>query len=179
MENNIFDSGIKPGGLRDIVEVKILICYLLKNTKTGLTKDQINEVLQKEEVANYFMANSAISELIKTGNIEEKDGSLFLTADGERVSALLELDIPRTVREKTVKSAIRLLIKNQREKENKIEIVKTESGYNANFTICDADEELMKLTVSVADALQAEKLKEKFLENPAKVYEGVIELLTD
>lgn len=179
MGNNIFDSGIKPGGLRDIVEVKILICYLLKNVKTGLTKAQINEVLQKEEVANYFTVNDAISELIKTGNIEEREETLFITESGRRAAELLELDIPKSVREKTVNSTIKLLVRNQREKENKVETEKTENGYNITFKVLDIDEELMKLTLFVGDTLQVENLKKKFLENPAKIYEGIIELFTD
>ena len=60
-----------------------------------------------------------------------------------------------------------------------METEKTENGYNITFKVLDTDEELMKLTLFVGDTLQVEKLKKKFLENPAKIYEGIIEMFTD
>jgi len=33
MANDTFSEGIAPGGLRDRADIKLLVCYLLKNTQ--------------------------------------------------------------------------------------------------------------------------------------------------
>lgn len=174
-----FGSGVRPGGLRNIMQLKILVCYLLNVIKAGLTREQLSEVLQGEEVANYFLTVDAVADLIKTGNITEENGVLKIAESGRRIAELLELDIPKSVREKTANSAVKLMTKARRESENSIDIVTDGEGTKVNFTMFDNDGELMKLMISVGDVFQAEKLKERFLEDPARVYEGVISLLTD
>lgn len=179
MAEDRFASGVRPGGLRDVMQLKILVCYLLNVVKSGLTREQLSEVLQGEEVANYFLTVDAVADLIKTGNITDENGVLKIAESGHRIAELLELDVPKSVREKTANSAIKLMTKARRESENRIDITSEGEGTKVTFTMFDNDGELMKLSVSVGDVFQAEKLKERFLEDPVKVYEGVISLLTD
>ena len=54
MDNDAFSLGVAPGGLKDRAEIKLMVCYLLKTLNKSLTRTQISEILQYNEIANYF-----------------------------------------------------------------------------------------------------------------------------
>ena len=150
MEFDAFDAGIELGGLRTREDIKLLICYLVKSVD-GLTKSILNETMQESGLANYFEVNGALSELVRYGNItvEYKDDEelLFITENGREAAETLETNLPRTVREKAINSAIRLMTLARRQQENKITVEKTDKGYLVTFSLQDGEDELMKLTV--------------------------------
>ena len=100
MENDSFSEGIELGGLRTKNEIKILIGYLLGRLDTPLTREQLDEVICGEELANYFEMSQALSELADNGNVIIKDNDLVITDKGKKNSETLEHDIPFTVRER-------------------------------------------------------------------------------
>ena len=49
-----FAGGIEIGGLRNMLDIKILICYILKSVKVPMKRAQICDTLQKTGLVNYF-----------------------------------------------------------------------------------------------------------------------------
>ena len=47
-----FSAGVAPGGLRNIQEIKILICYIFDKLDKPLTKNDVTSILQSYEIAN-------------------------------------------------------------------------------------------------------------------------------
>lgn len=182
MDNNTFSQGVAPGGLREKTEIKLLICYLLKKLKMSLTRTQINEILQEYRIANYFEVNTAISELVSAdqliSNIADGDEVITLTARAELDIGLLERDLPRSVKEKALKSAHMILKRERIEKESIVEVRALEHGYHVCFTVNEMDTELLKLTVYVADEDQIETAKRNFYNNACEIYSGIISSLT-
>ena len=182
MDNNTFSQGVAPGGLREKTEIKLLICYLLKKLKRSLTRTQINEILQEYRIANYFEVNTAISELVSAdqliSNIDNGDELITLTARAELDIGLLERDLPRSVKEKTLKSAHMILQRERIEKESIVEVKALDHGYHVTFTVNDMDTELLKLTVYVADEDQIEISKRNFYNKACEIYSGIISSLT-
>lgn len=178
-----FDEGIEPGGLRSRSEIKILVCYLLKNIDKPVSKAQINEIMLENGLANYFEVNQAISDLVKNGSIEwnfENDEQFFyLTENGKAAAQMLESNLPRAVREKAINTAIRLMTRARREQENQIEVEKAENGgYHVTFRIFDMNDELLSLKIFVADSMQVETVRQNFLNDPVKLYSNIISSLT-
>ncbi|NCC88030.1 MAG: DUF4364 family protein [Clostridia bacterium] len=180
-EFDAFNEGVEPGGLRNRNEIKILVCYVLKTLESTITKQQINEVMQSQGLANYFEVNQAISELLSQGSIDcdyvEDKENLTVTEMGRRVAFELERDLPRTVREKAIKSAIKILTIAKNEQENKIEITPLENGCHITFIMEDKQDVMMKLTIYVADRAQAELVRKNFLEDPTRVYSNILSSL--
>lgn len=48
-----FTAGVKPGGLTDDTQIRILLCYLIK-TAGPLTRDTLQGALLQEQLVNYF-----------------------------------------------------------------------------------------------------------------------------
>ena len=182
LEYDAFDEGIEPGGLRSRNEIKVLVCYLLKSIEQPISKQLINEILQENSLAKYFEINQADSDLVRAGSLEEAaqegDTVYRVTDQGRSAAQTLEVNLPRSVREKAVNAAIRLLTRAKREQENRIDIEKLENGYHVTFTIYDSTDELLKLTIFVADSMQVETVRKNFLNDPVKLYSNIIASLT-
>ncbi|MBQ5969997.1 MAG: DUF4364 family protein [Clostridia bacterium] len=182
MEQNAFSEGVALGGLRDQSEIKLLICYLIKALGRPLSRGQINEILQEYPVANYFEVNQAMSELVKNGTVvselQNDEEVLSLTPRMALDVETIERSLPRTIREKAVAAALQVLTRERIKRESRVEVTALSPGYHVTFTIIDADTELMKLTVYVADARQIEVVKRNFYDHAVDLYSDVISVLT-
>ena len=147
MEYDSFSEGIELGGLRTKNEIKILIGYLLSRLDTPLTREQLDEIICGEELANYFEMSQALSELADNGNVIIKENELIITDKGKKNSETLEHDIPFTV------------------------------SCNVTISVVDADDEIMSVKLFVADYDQALAVKERFLEDPVRIYSNIVALL--
>ena len=165
-----FSAGVEPGGLRNRNEIKVLIAFLLKNTERGLSRRQLMEVIQREGLANYFEASQALESLIE--GPDGLDEPLSLTEAG-KTAASIENELPRAVRDKALATAEELLKQERRMRETPVEIIPLENGCNVKFIFND----LMTLTLYVADTEQAQSVKEKILADPESLYSAVIEQL--
>ena len=184
VEFDAFASGIEYGGLRNMLEIKILICYMLTMVKEPMTREQLADCFQKTGLVNYFDLNTAVDELLKTGGVIYEDkyldaNALFITERGKGIALTLETSLTKSTRDRAVNSAIKLLSRARAERETTVDIIKTETGYNVTFVIEGFGEKLMSLSLYAPDALQAEQLKEGFLNDPAKVYESIIDHLVE
>lgn len=182
MEQNTFNEGVAPGGLREKSEIKLLVCYLLKKLDRPVSRTKINEILQENAVANYFETNEAISELVKTGNItstlEDGDEIFAITPKAMYEVGTIEKSLPRTIRERTVSTALKIFARDRIERESKVDVTPLENGFHVSFTIEDVGTQLLKLTVFVADMSQVELVKRNFFNNAVSIYSDIISSLT-
>ncbi len=176
-----FASGIDFGGLRSMLEIKILICYILDSVKTPMKRNQICDVLQKTGLVNFFDTNSAIDELLESRAIIEEDyvgePHLVTTAKGSNSAKELEKQLLPGVRDRAVKAALNIVARARSERENKVEIDKVDNGYDVTFVIESNGEKMLSLTLNVADEWQAEQLKDGFLDDPGALYADIINRL--
>ncbi len=181
--SNTFIAGVDPDGLKDISDIKCMICYIISSVKEPLTKALINDILQDDySLANYFEVNQALSELIRSGTLitqkQDKEEILLLNKDAVEPTMFLKNSLPKTIRDKAINCAVKLLTRSKIERENKISIEKLDKGYNITFGLFDMNTEFMKLTLYVSDECQVEAVKENFLSDPSKFYSTVIQALT-
>lgn len=177
-----FASGIVYGGLRNMLEIKILVCYMLDKVKEPMSRKQLCDCLQDTGLVNYFDLNTAIDELLNAKMICEveylDEACLSVTEAGRSNSKELQTVLTHTTRERSVKAALKLLARARAERETTVKIEKTETGYNVTFIIEALGDEMMSLSLYVADILQAEQLKDEFLNDPAGLYTLIIDKLT-
>ena len=176
-----FAGGIDFGGLRSILEIKILICYILDSVKTPMTRNQICDVLQKTGLVNFFDANSALDELLENNTVKEEEyvGEMHLvvTAKGSNSAKELEKQLLPGVRDRAVKVALNTIARARSERENTVDVKKVENGYDVTFVIESNGDKLLSLTLNVSDEWQAEQLKDGFLDDPGALYSDIINRL--
>ena len=171
VEFDAFAGDIALGGLRSMLEIKILVCYMLSRVKEPMTRKQLCDCLQEEGLVNFFDLNEAIDDLLKQKMLQEEEylneTCLTVTEAGRSNAETLETTLTNTLRERSVKSALKMLSRAKAERETNVEIEKTETGYNVTFKIEGLGENLLTVSLYAADILQAEQLKENFLNNPS------------
>ncbi len=181
MENEAIAEGISPGGLNSDLEIKILICYLLKSIGRPISKTQLNSAVSGHGLVNYFDLSGALSELLRSEHIrlvEDGGEECYTTTPlGEQTADSLGKSIPASVKEKALGACMRLLARLQTEKETAVSIDKTDDGFVVHCAILDEGTDLMHLSLFVPDLLQAEKVKEQFLAAPGPFYEELMETL--
>lgn len=182
MDHTVFTAGVNPGGLTSDYEIKVLICHILKEIAAPMTFDEINSILQSESLVNYFEFAQAISLLSASGHIapiKNDAGSAFEITDlGTKTALTFEKDLPRAVREKALKAAQNLRLRKRLEKENEVNITKTDDGYSVELKITDIGTDLLKLAIFVPGYEQSLAVKENFLRDPAYFYRAAVALVT-
>ncbi len=174
-------------GIRSTEKIKILVCYIMNTVKAPLSRSLIQSVLYDNGIANYFEISQAVDDLLGVNAIEasgsENGEALFeINEKGIKIAEELEKELSVYIKNKAVKAAMLTLLYEKRKKENHVEITKlSDKRYRLDITMysgMEKDDELLKVSVYVTDAVQAEAMKNSFINNPVTLYEKVIEGLT-
>ena len=180
MKFDAFTAGISPGGLRSSADIKLLICYIFSSVGDSVSKNEVIEAIQLNNLANYFEVNAAFSDLLENGNlIEDKDsGMIRVTEKGKMISDQLETTLPLSVREQALSATINVLSHVKMKKENHVEIKQDTKGYSVTCRIPDGDVELFSFSVHLPDRLQADLVEKNFYENPEIIYKFMLAVIT-
>lgn len=178
MKSKKNDEQFVPGMLTNITDVKIIICYLLKTIGEPMDKEKIIEMVFANDIATYFDVRSAVIELIESGNItEDKEGYLSVTQTGINTADELESALPLTTRSKIIREGVKINNLAKRAKGNRANVEVTPEGIFVKCELLDGENDVMTFKMLVADEMQAQLIKEQFMENPAAVYQKFINSL--
>ncbi len=179
MQRDAFSAGVEPGGLHSHHEIKILICYMLSGIYEPLPRSAILDILSGDGMANFFDAAAAIDDLVERGNLSETEGGLLsVTASGKHAATTLADMIPFTLRERSVDAALRLLARQHSERDNRAEIAPAPNGgWTVTCSVGNATP-LLRFELLVGDELQAEQVRDRFLNDPLLLYQSMIGILT-
>jgi hypothetical protein len=181
-EYNAFTGGVEPGGLRNVTEIRLIVCYILSKANGMITKENILFILQKDGIANYFEINTAITELIKNNHLETKIVDdieyYFITELGKTAVKTLQSSLPFSIKEKTAAATLELLARLKKEKENIVKIEKFNNGYYVTCDIFDGTNVLLSTKLYVTDKDQANLVKEEFINNAEIIYKAIMTLYT-
>ena len=175
-----FMAGVEPGGLTNVQEIRILLCYMLNSVAAPIPRDALTDIITAGGMANYFDTEDAIEDLIRLQHlVQTEDRLVATTVTGNQIGESLGVRIPYTLRERSVKAALQLLKRREVERDNKAEIRKLEEGgYAVTCTVMDGERSLLSVTLRVSDPWQAEQIKEQFLTDPALLYRSNLAVLT-
>ncbi|WP_050698773.1 DUF4364 family protein [Anaeromassilibacillus senegalensis] len=182
MDYDAFTGGVEPGGLRTKNQIRILICYLLSSVDAPLSREDVIHIMQDNGLANYFEIADAVAELLANGNLMEDPQHpelLTATPQAHMIAKQLDAAVPIAVREHAVSAAANLLAAAKRERENKVEIRRTDNGYNVVCHVSGGDMELMSFTLYVPDLYQARMVKRNFHRAPENVYRILLAAVTN
>ena len=100
-----FTAGVRPGGLTDDTQIRMLLCYLVK-VAGPVKRETMQGALLQEQLVNYFEFADALAEVEKQQLVTvDEDGRYTITRRGTTVADTLAYDLPRTVRESAIRAA--------------------------------------------------------------------------
>ena len=165
----------------ELAENKLLMLYVLKAINEPISNTQLTEIILENNFINYFTFQQYLSELEESKFVEYHKANdknlLVLTKQGDTVLSLFK---SRLSPSKT--SLIDQYIKE------KIESIKKELTIHADYTLGDNDSFivdlkavenqslLMELKLSVPSKNQAVAICSKWKDNPAEIYNSIINI---
>ncbi len=173
------DVGI--GGVRSRLGIRVLLCYILKNVKSEVSRSAFSEILRSSELVNFFEINPALDMLFESGLVtrtEKEDDDYFsITDEGISVADKLQTEIPLTAREKALAVAFEVVARERLKGSVDYVIEKAENGCYVTLTVRDGDTLMLETKLFSADGMQAQLVGENFMKHPEKLYEGIIDAL--
>ena len=129
-----FMGGVKAGGLRSVSSISLLVSYIVANLGGSVTADVIEKATAEGMLANHFEVSDAISKLIKSGIIIEKeDGALEISKEVNADIELIEKDLPYTVRVNAIRLCQKIIAKETFKRENETEIIENGDAFSVGF----------------------------------------------
>ncbi|MDK2801927.1 MAG: DUF4364 family protein [Oscillospiraceae bacterium] len=176
-------AGVGPGGIREIYDAKILICYTLSCIKDKITKEQMASIFYNEGFVNYFLFSDAIGDLLKSNHIsiDEYNGKKFLKIQnlGIETADRLRNNIPNSLRKKVVRLTVKFLAEYRKNKDYISTIHKVEDGYVLECRITDIGTDLLSFKIFAPDINQAEFMESKFKQSPIEIYKIFLNTISD
>ena len=182
--NDAFTAGVRPGGLTNSTEIRLLLCYLVKNAGP-IRRTEIENALMEEALVNYFEIGSCLDDITRQKLVCVKPGPdgverYSITEKGRRVAQELAYDLPRSVRERAVAAVLRSQTWARKEAEYSARISEKADGHcSVRCTVKALDQELFCLDLGTPDRLSAELVKKQFILNGNEIYQMLITKLTE
>lgn len=177
--SNAFTAGVKPGGLTNNTEIRLLLCYIIKNVP-GLSRTEIQTAIVEEELANYFELASAMDDILTQELAFVTDDTYTITEKGAKVAALLAYDLPTSVREAATAAVIRKQTWNKKAANYHAEISELPDGqFAVACTIEGIGTDAFSLTLAMPDALTAAQIRDQFILRGSEVYALLLNQLTE
>ncbi|MEG2596816.1 MAG: DUF4364 family protein [Oscillospiraceae bacterium] len=177
-----FIAGIAPGGIKEVYEVKILICYLLHSVEFPLSQQNLGEIFSADEAVDYFTFVTALNELKASGHlytmIVEEEEQYRLTELGVETALNLQQALPSSLRDKVVKRGMGLLAKMRKNNEISTKIEPCHNGYHVICSIHEGSLEFLSLSLYAPDEGQAEIIAKNFYEKSTEAYQQILKLLS-
>ena len=94
--NDAFTAGVRPGGLTSSTEIRLLLCYLVKNAGP-ITRQEIENALMEEALVNYFEIGSCLDDITRQQLVTLTKGSYTITEKAmSYCPSLTSLSSPRS-----------------------------------------------------------------------------------
>ena len=88
--NDAFTAGVRPGGLTNSTEIRLLLCYLVKNAGP-ITRTEIENALMEEALVNYFEIGSCLDDITRQSLVTLQNDRYAITEKGRKVAQELNL----------------------------------------------------------------------------------------
>ena len=161
-------------------EIKIFILYLINLINHGVYYDDIANMTYESGYVGYFDFAEIFSKLVQSGDVEENaEKNIYnITQRGKSIAENLEHLIPSASKTKGTSVAARYSDLKKSGAVPSYSLEEEADGYRFNCAIKEKNSEIFHISLFLKDKATAEKISDKFKENPNAVYRGIYAMLT-
>ena len=160
-----FTAGVRPGGLTDDTQIRMLLCYLVK-VAGPVKRETMQGALLQEQLVNYFEFAGALAE------VEEQQ---LVTAT---VADTLAYDLPRTVRESAIRAVMQIRSWRHRAASNRAVVQEKDGQFSVVCSIADMGSDVFRMELAMPDKLTAEMIKNNFIAHGSDIFPKLLNALT-
>lgn len=168
----------------ELAENKLLLLYILKQIKLPISKNQLTEIILKNNFINYFTLQQYITELISANFIQynelDENRKLTVSATGDKV---LNMFITRISESK--KTLIdNYITENINQIKNDISLtadytLANDNSFTVNLKAVENNITLIDLKLNVVTNNQARELCKKWKANSSEFYTKILKILIE
>ena len=167
---------MENGFIRDILDVKVLVLYVLKLADKPLTREKIYELCFVDNRLTYFDVCEVLPQLAAAENVEEcSPGVYAITEKGIANVDVLAPSIAYTLRANAAKAVAKEQEIEKQDNYISTAVVMNGSCVGASVEFKDDFGPLMKLELAAPDKSQARKLNEILRRNAARIYKAIMD----
>ena len=168
--------------LENTIDVKIFILFLLNNVGEPLNYDTLHDIVVQDEFVNHFDFAICFSELLERGQVNEigEEGNRYYIVSQLGLEALesYESSLLTVIKERALRSALRLIAFNRTGNKIVSSITETELGNMLHCAIVDSEKTIFSVDVFLTEKPYAARLKSNFDDRAEIIYKGVLSLLS-
>lgn len=167
------------GFIRDKLEIKFLILYVMAGVAEPMPLSDIQALTMIDDGIDYFDFSQCLNELVTTGHLHINEEQQYaITSKGLKNSEICKTSLPYSVRLK----ADRLVAAHRQEllrrAQVRARVERRENGtYTVELSLNDDVDNVMRLQLMVATQEMADDLAGRFRRNPEQVYSQLVTAL--
>lgn len=166
--------------LTDFEDVKLYILCVLSYVDYPLEYADVNDMVMYEQTVSNMDFIEGFDKLVEQKLIiEDGDGLYSLSEQGQFVAKTLKPELSGFIHDRSLKAALQYL--SFRKSGTKLDVTlaeRSDGRYDAEFTITQKKESLMRLTLLLDTKYQAQKMAMTFREKPERLYAHIIAMLS-
>ena len=168
------------GFIHEKIDIKILILFILRRAPEPVPFEKLTGLAMCDDGISYFDFSDSVSELVGTGHLRVEDDKYSLTAKGLRNGKVTEDNLPFAIRRKAENAAaIYRLEQNRGAMIKTLHAPRSEGGFVVDLTLSDGIGKIVSIDLFAASEQQAKMLEKGFRNNAEKVYNALIEMLSE
>ena len=175
--NDAFTAGVRPGGLTNSTDIRLLLCYLVKNPGP-ITRTEIENALMEEALVNYFEIGSCLDDITRQQLVTVQDNVYSITDKGRKVAQELAYDLPRTVRESAIRAVMQIRSWRHRAASNRAVVQEKDGQFSVVCSIADMGSDVFRMELAMPDKLTAEMIKNNFIAHGSDIFPKLLNALT-
>ena len=170
------------GFIRNMLDVKVLILYVMTLVQSPVTVQQIFELCYQDDTVSYFDVCEAVPQMVESGHLAETSPDHFVITDaGRKISDVMADTVSFPVAHRA-KTAVERFNKNQRRSARIRSDMQAKENGEAVVTMefSDTNGVLMHLELTAPSIPQGHRLENTFKERAESIYQTIIaEFLKD
>ena len=167
------------GFIHEKLDIKILILFLLRRLPGDVEPSTLGDLCRQcDDGIGYFDYSDCLAELLETEHIVENEEGFFrITDKGARNADAVETSLPYSVRSKALRLLEPVVEAMRRAAMITAKHEMRDDGCFVQLAMSDGAGEIIRLTLLVADEMQARRMEKNFRKSAESYYHKVIGLL--
>lgn len=168
------------GFIQSELDLKLLVLYIMSRAAAPITFLQLLDLALCDAGVDYFSLTQAVDHMVATGQLTKEDDHYSITDKGRRNSEICESSLPYSVRMHCDENLVKVNEVLRREAQIRTAIQDNADG-TCTLQLCldDVTTPMLRVELLTANRTQAAQMADRFRVDPAALYRGITQLLTE
>ena len=168
------------GFIRDMLDVKVLILYVMSRAEKPLDVQSIYALCFQDDRLTYFDVCEAVPQLVESGHLRSlPDGTLEITDKGRENVEITGDTVAFPVRERARAAVEDFNREAARSSRIRTEVVESDGGFGTKMELYDGVGRLITMEVAAPSRKQARRLESAFSRCAEQLYSTIMDILLE